>query len=71
MDDQTKEIAFEKMLTPEDVKDRLFLGRSKVYQILRSGKLKSVRFDRQYRVSESALESYIKEHEWEDRETKA
>ncbi|NBG88648.1 helix-turn-helix domain-containing protein [Isachenkonia alkalipeptolytica] len=62
---------FGEMLTSEDVKKRLLLGRSKVYQILRSGKLKSVRIDRQYRVSESALKSYILEHESGDFEPKA
>ena len=66
MDDQTKEINFKKMLTPDDVKDRLFVGKNKVYEILRSGKLESVRIGRQYRVSESALQSYIKAENHKD-----
>lgn len=65
---QTMDITFKEMLTPDDVKQRLFVGKSKVYEILRSGRLKSVRIGRQYRVSESALQSYIEEQKWEDYE---
>lgn len=65
-ENQTEEITFMEMLTPNDVKERLFVGKSKVYEILRSGKLKSVRIGRQYRVTESALQSFIKEQKWED-----
>lgn len=66
----TKEIDFGEMLSPEDVKNRLFLGRSKVYELLRSGKLQSIRIGKQYRVSESALQSYIAEHVWADDDTR-
>lgn len=65
---QKMDIAFKEMLTPDDVKQRLFVGKSKVYEILRSGKLKSLRIGRQYRVSESALQDYIEEQKWEDYE---
>ncbi|NBG89344.1 helix-turn-helix domain-containing protein [Isachenkonia alkalipeptolytica] len=61
---------FAEMLSPEDVKNRLFLGRSKVYELLRSGKLPSVRIGKQYRVSESALQSYIAKHVWGDDDTR-
>lgn len=62
-DYQENEMVFREMLTPDDVKKRLYVGKSKVYEMLRSGKLKSMRIGRQYRISESALQSYIKGHE--------
>ena len=62
----SKEIIFRELLTPDDVKKRLFVGRSKVYEILRSGKLKNTRIGKQYRVSEIALQNYIAEHESQD-----
>lgn len=70
-ENQTKDIDFREMLTPNDVKERLFVGKSKVYEILRSRKLRSIRIGRQYRVSESALQNYIAEHEREDYEAEA
>ncbi|OFE08257.1 ethanolamine utilization protein EutA [Rhodococcus sp. 1139] len=42
------------------VQERLSIGRSKVFELLESGELRSVKIGKSRRVSESALCEYIK-----------
>lgn len=46
--------------TVETVMDRLSLGRTKVYQLIESGAIRSVKVGRRRLVSESAIAEYIK-----------
>ncbi len=50
-------------LTAKDVASLLKLNILTVYQYIRSGKLKAVKFGRNYRVEEKDLNSFIKEHQ--------
>lgn len=43
------------LLTPEEAADRLSLGRTKLYQLISSGALKSVRIGKSRRVPAAAL----------------
>lgn len=43
------------LLTPEEAADRLSLGRTKVYQLITSGALKSVRIGKSRRIPTAAL----------------
>lgn len=54
------------MLTPQDVMGRLYIGKGKVYELLRTGKLKSIRIGKQYRIPGSALECFLKENEFSE-----
>ena len=47
------------LLKPEEVAECLSIGRSKVYELMRSGRLESIRIDACRRVSRSALEKYV------------
>jgi excisionase family DNA binding protein len=51
------------LLTPEQAKERLSVGRSTIYQLIRTGQLRSVRFGRAIRVSESEIERFVREAE--------
>jgi excisionase family DNA binding protein len=57
-----------KLLTPEEVADQLRVGRTKVYELLASGKLRSVKIGRRRRVSPGALEEFIERSEREGEE---
>ena len=59
-------LEFEEMLTPDEVQKRLYIGRTKVYELLKTKEIKSLRIGRVYRVSEEALQSYIKACEAEE-----
>ena len=63
---QIKNLNYEEMLTPQDVMGRLFIGKNKVYELLQTGELKSVRVGKQYRIPGSALKSYLKENEFSE-----
>jgi excisionase family DNA binding protein len=43
----------------DDVIDRLKLGRSKVYEVLGTGQLRSIKVGRRWLVSEAALVDFI------------
>jgi len=47
------------LLTPEQARERLSLGRNTIYALLRVGSLKSVRIGRLIRISESEIERFI------------
>ena len=49
------------VLTRDEVMDRLRIGRSVFYRIIRSGKLKSYRDGNRIKVPASSLEEYIRE----------
>lgn len=47
------------LLTPEQARQRLSLGRNTIYSLLRRGVLKSVRIGRAIRVSEAEIDRFI------------
>jgi excisionase family DNA binding protein len=47
------------LLTPEQAAKALGIGRTKLYQVLRSGHLQSVRIGGSRRISIQALEAYV------------
>jgi excisionase family DNA binding protein len=57
-----------RLLTPEEVAEQLRVGRTKVYELLASGKLRSVKIGRRRRVSPGALEEFIERSEREGEE---
>jgi excisionase family DNA binding protein len=54
-----------RLLTPEEVAEQLRVGRTKVYELMASGKLRSVKIGRRRRVSPGALEEFIEQSERE------
>lgn len=48
-----------KFLTAKDLQQMLQLGRNKVYDLLQSGMIKSVKIGRSYRVEEKDLLGYL------------
>lgn len=54
------------LLRTEEVAELLNISKSKVYELLASGKLPCVRIDRSVRISRRALERWIAEREGED-----
>lgn len=48
-----------RLLTPEDAADRLAIGRSLLYRLLRTGELRSVRVAGCRRVAEADLVAYV------------
>jgi len=51
------------LLKPEEVQEVLCIGRSKVYEMLASGELPSIRVGRCLRISRISLEQWIKDNE--------
>lgn len=47
------------VLTPEMLMDILKIGRNTIYNLLRSGAIRSVRIGRQYRIPRDALTEYL------------
>lgn len=47
------------LLTPEDVAQRLSVGRSTVYALMRAGELRSVRIGRLRRIPVGAVRAYV------------
>lgn len=50
-------------LTVKEVASALKLNILTVYEYIRSGKLRAIKFGRSYRVEEKDLDKFIKEHE--------
>lgn len=50
------------VLTPEDVQHYLHIGRTKAYQLVRSGALPAVRVGRQYRIPRAYFVEYLESH---------
>lgn len=53
------------LVCPEDAARALGIGRTKVYELIRSGALRSVRLDGSRRVSVTALVEFVKRLEKE------
>lgn len=53
------------LLCPEEVAEALGLGRSKVYELLASGRLRSVKVGRSRRVTVDQLQTFVAELESE------
>lgn len=51
------------ILTITEVKEILYIGRNKVYELINSGELTGFKVGRSWRVSKSALISYIDKSE--------
>jgi excisionase family DNA binding protein len=47
------------LLSPERVSERLDMGRTKVYELIATGELESVRIGRSRRVPAEAVESFV------------
>jgi excisionase family DNA binding protein len=56
-----------RLLTPDQVRapERLNLGRTKLYELIREKRLRVVRFGRALRISEAEVERFIQEAEGE------
>lgn len=52
----------EALYKAEDVADQLGIGRSTVYELIRSGELKAVSIGKLRRVPASSIEKFIEEH---------
>ncbi len=53
----------DKLLTPEQVAERLQMSRLTIMDYLRKGKLKGIKFGRIWRIKEEALQTFIEERE--------
>ena len=51
------------IMTVEDLMPILLIGRSTAYKLVRSGKLKTFRVEKQIRISRDALVEYIKQEQ--------
>ena len=51
------------VMTVEDLGKVLIIGRSTAYKLVRSGKLKTFRVEKQIRISRDALIEYIKQEQ--------
>lgn len=45
--------------TPDEARNKLKIGKSRFYELLRQGKIKSIRNGRRYLIPESSLTKYI------------
>lgn len=48
-----------KVLKVEDLAHMLFIGRNTAYELVRSGKIRSIKVGRMYRIPLSAVEDYL------------
>ena len=55
----TKIEDFPVVLTPEQLSDILKIGRNGIYNLLRSGAIRSIKIGRQYRIPREALFEYL------------
>jgi excisionase family DNA binding protein len=51
---------------PEEVADLLSIGRTKVYDLMRSGRLRAVKIDGSRRIPDEALDDFLARLESED-----
>jgi excisionase family DNA binding protein len=47
------------LLTPEEAAEQLRIGRAKVYVLIRSGELPSIKIGGSRRITRAALEAYV------------
>lgn len=45
--------------TPDEVRELLNIGRNTMYGLLKTGKIRSIKIGRIYRIPESAVEEYM------------
>jgi excisionase family DNA binding protein len=50
---------YDEVLTVDQVREILFIGKNTVYKLLNSGKIKSFKIGRTHKVPRQALEDYI------------
>ena len=53
---------YEDVLTPQETLEALRIGRNALYQLLKSGKLKSYKNGRIWRIPKNAIKNYIIEN---------
>ncbi len=51
------------VFTPREIMGKIFASKNKVYELLRTGQLKSFRIGKHYRIYSKDLEIYIKNNE--------
>lgn len=51
--------AYRLLLTPEEAAERLSLSRTTVYELVRKGRLQSVKIGRARRIPRAALQEYV------------
>lgn len=51
------------VLRVEDLMPLLSIGRNTAYELVRSGKIRSIRIGKQYRIPREALEEYLRNPE--------
>jgi excisionase family DNA binding protein len=47
------------LLTPSEAAERLSIGRTKLYELMAAGLIRSVRIDRSRRIPVTALDDYV------------
>jgi excisionase family DNA binding protein len=52
----------EQLYTPQEVADYLKVDVRTVYRWLREGEMNAIRFQREYRITESALKDFLEAH---------
>ena len=52
----------ERYYTPQEIADQLKVARKTVYRWLESGELRAIKFEREYRISESHIADFIERH---------
>lgn len=50
-----------RVYTPEEAADELKIGRTKIYELLQRGKLRSVKIGRTRRIPAAALDAFLEE----------
>jgi excisionase family DNA binding protein len=58
-DDRRRPYSYELLLTPEDVASVLSIGRTRVYELMNSDALRSVKIGKSRRVRRTDLDEYI------------
>ncbi len=56
-----------KMLSIKEVAELVRLNEATVYKLAKEGKIPAVRFEKQWRVREEALEVWLRDHRWDRR----
>ena len=47
------------VLTPEEAMKVLCIGRNKIYELLQSGRIKSLKIGKQYRIPKKSVQAFI------------
>lgn len=54
-------VGYGDVVTPQELQQMLQLGRTKTYSLLKQGKIKSKRIDREYRIRKVDIIKYLEE----------